>query len=151
MRERVVYLNKKAQRDYEILETYEAGIELKGPEVKSLRNGATNLQDSFARIVNGEIFLLNWYISPYEYGNRYNPEPTRPKKLLLHKREILRLYGKAKEKGFALIPLKIYFKGGKAKCELAVAKGKRQYDRREKIRQKIAKREIERALRGRLK
>jgi SsrA-binding protein len=143
----IVCLNRKARRDYQILETYEAGIELKGCEVKSLRGGRASLQDSFARIVGGEITLFNFHISPYDYGNRYNPDPTRPKRLLLHKREILRLYGKAKERGLSLIPLKIYFKRGKAKCELAVAKGKRQYDRREKIRQRIARREVERVLR----
>lgn len=142
MQDRVVHFNKKAKRDYEILETYEAGIELKGCEVKSLRIGGTNLQDSFARVVDEEVILFNWHISPYDHGNRYNPEPTRPKKLLLHKNEISRLYGKAKERGLSLIPLRIYFRRGRAKCELAVAKGKRQYDKREKIRERIAKREI---------
>lgn len=144
-----ICINRKAWYDYHILETYEAGIELKGCEVKSLRTGRTNLKDSFGRIEKGEVFLYNWHISPYEYGNRYNPDPTRPRKLLLRKEEINRLYGKVAEKGLSLIPLKLYFKKGKAKCELAVARGKRQYDRREDIKRKIADREMERALKNR--
>ncbi|HAV42447.1 TPA: SsrA-binding protein [bacterium] len=144
-----ICVNRKARHDYEILETYEAGIVLEGCEVKSLRTGRTNLKDSFAQVEKGEVFLYKWHISPYEYGNRYNPDPLRPRKLLLRKREIDRLYGKTKERGFSLIPLKLYFKKGKAKCELAVAKGKRQYDRREEIKRRIATREMERALKRR--
>lgn len=144
-----ISVNRKAWHDYQILETYEAGIELKGCEVKSLRAGRTNLKESFGRIEKGEIFLYNWHISPYEYGNRYNPDPTRPRRLLLRKEEINRLYGKANEKGFSLIPLKLYFKRGKAKCQVAVARGKRQYDRREDIKRRIATREMERALKAR--
>lgn len=147
MSNKVVCLNRKAKRDYQILETYETGMELKGCEVKSLRDGKANLQDSFARVVNGEVILFNCHISPYDHGNIYNPEPTRPKKLLLHRREIDRLYGKIKEKGLTLVPMRIYFKNGKAKCEIAVAKGKRRYDRRERIREKMARKEIERRLR----
>lgn len=144
-----ICVNRKARHDYEILEAYEAGIVLEGCEVKSLRIGRTNLKDSFAQVEKGEVFLYKWHISPYEYGNRYNPDPLRPRKLLLRKREIDRLYGKTKERGFSLIPLKLYFKKGKAKCELAVAKGKRQYDRREEIKRRIATREMERALKRR--
>lgn len=138
--------NRKARHDYHILETYEAGIALAGTEVKSLRQGKGNLKDSFARIEGGEIFIYNMHISPYEQGNIYNKDPVRPRKLLMKKREILRLFGLVKEKGLTLIPLKLYLnERGLVKVELAVAKGKARYDKREDIKQRDAGREMQRA------
>ncbi len=137
--------NRKARHDYFIHETYEAGIELKGTEVKSLCSGRANLKDSYAEIKNGEIFVENMHISPYEQGNIFNHDPLRRRKLLMHKKEILKLFGKTREKGFTLIPLKIYFKNGKAKMELALASGKHNYDKRAALAEKSAKRDIERA------
>lgn len=142
--------NKKAYHDFHIEETVEAGVMLTGTEVKSLRLGQANLKDSYGRIMNGEVFLLNAHISHYgqaDATDKANPERTR--KLLLHKREITRLLGKVKEKGYTLIPTKIYFKAGKAKIELALAKGKTFYDKRETIKKKEATREIERAIKVR--
>lgn len=148
---KVVTVNRKARHDYHILETYEAGIALTGTEVKSLRAGRANLQDSFARVENTELFLYNMHISPYDQGNRFNHEPKRTRKLLMHKKEILRLLGKSREKGLALIPLKVYFNDrGKAKVELALARGKKVYDKREDMAARDAKREMERALRGKM-
>ncbi|GAW91780.1 SsrA-binding protein SmpB [Calderihabitans maritimus] len=147
---KVVTENRKARHDYYIEETYEAGIALKGTEVKSLRAGKANLKDSFARVENGEIFLYNMHISAYEKGNRFNHDPKRTRKLLLHKAEINRLMGKTQEKGLTLIPLKVYFnERGKAKVELGLAKGKKLYDKRRDIAERDARREIEKALRGR--
>ncbi len=145
-------VNRKARHEYHINETYEAGIALSGTEIKSIRAGKANLQDSYARIENGELVLYNMHISPYEQGNRFNHEPKRPRKLLMHKREIMRLFGQTREKGFSLIPLKVYFKNGKwAKIELALARGKKQYDKREDIAARDAKRDMERAIRDRQK
>ncbi|MDW8138183.1 MAG: SsrA-binding protein SmpB [Bacteroidota bacterium] len=141
-----VATNRKARHEYEILETLEAGIALVGTEVKALRQGKANIQDAYATIENGEVWLRNMHISPYEFGNRYNHDPLRPRKLLLHKREIMRLYGKTRERGLTLIPLRIYFKRGWAKVELALVRGKRQYDRRAEIAEREAKRELERLL-----
>ena len=146
---RVVCENRRARHDYFIHETFEAGIELKGTEVKSLRAGRANLQDSYAEVKGGEVFVEHMHISPYEQGNIFNHEPLRRKKLLLHKREILRLFGKTRERGFTLIPLKIYFKRGRAKLELALASGKHNYDRRAALHERDAQREIERALKER--
>ncbi|OQA05197.1 MAG: SsrA-binding protein [Firmicutes bacterium ADurb.Bin373] len=143
--------NRKARHEYHILETYEAGLALTGTEVKSLRAGKANLQDSYARVENAELMLYNMHISPYEQGNRFNHEPKRTRRLLMHKQEIMRLLGKTREKGLALIPLKIYFKNGLAKVELALAKGKKLYDRREDLAARDAKREMERAVRERMK
>ena len=143
--------NRKARHDYFIHETYEAGIELKGTEVKSLCSGRANLKDSYAEIKNGEIFVENMHISPYEQGNIFNHDPLRRRKLLMHKKEILKLFGKTREKGFTLIPLKIYFKNGKAKMELALASGKHNYDKRAALAEKSAKRDIERAIRDKQK
>jgi len=138
--------NRKAYHDYHILETYEAGIALAGTEVKSIREGKANLKDSFARVENGEIFIYNMHVSPYEKGNIFNKDPLRPRKLLMHKREIMRLYGLVKEKGLTLIPLKLYLnERGKIKVELALAKGKTLYDKREDIKRKDAEREVEKA------
>jgi SsrA-binding protein len=148
---KVVAQNKKAYHDYYIEETYEAGIVLQGTEIKSIRAGKVNLKDSYARIHNGEMHLLNMHVSPYEQGNRFNHDPLRQRKLLLHKREINKLFGETREAGFALIPLKIYLKNGFAKVLLGLAKGKKNYDKREVLKQKEAKRDIERAFRERQK
>lgn len=142
---KIVATNKKAYHDYHIEEGYEAGILLKGTEVKSLREGRANLKDSFARVDNEEIFLYNCHISPYSHGNIANHDPLRTRKLLMHKGEIQRLMGKMMQKGYTLLPLKIYFKDGKAKIELALAKGKKQYDKREDIKKRDAAREMEKA------
>lgn len=144
--------NRRARHEYHVLETYEAGIALSGTEVKSLRAGRANLQDSFARVENGEVMLYNLHISPYEQGNRYNHEPKRTRTLLMHKQEIMRLYGKVREKGLALIPLKIYFNPrGKVKVEVALAQGKKSYDKRQDIAARDAKREMDRVVRERQK
>lgn len=147
---KVVCQNRKAWHDYQILETYEAGMVLTGTEVKSLRAGRANLKDSYARIANSELWLENMHISPYEQGNRFNHDPKRARKLLMHKREIMRLWGQTREKGLALIPLKVYFKDGRAKVELALARGKKMHDKREAIARREAQRQVERALRGRM-
>jgi len=144
-----VCTNRKAYHDYFLTETFEAGISLKGTEVKSLRDGQVNLKDSYATIKDGEMYLMNCHISPYSPGARENPSPERTRKLLMHKREIQRLLGKTKEKGFTLVPVKIYFKDGYAKVELALGKGKKLYDKRRAIKEKESKREIERALKRR--
>ena len=143
--------NRKARHDYFIHETYEAGIELKGTEVKSLRAGRANLKDSYAEIKNGEVFVRNLHISPYEQGNIFNHDPLRPRKLLLHKSEIVKLFSQTREKGFTLVPLKIYFTRGRAKLELALASGKHNYDKRQDLMAKAAKRDVERALKDRQK
>ncbi|WAM31311.1 SsrA-binding protein SmpB [Caldicellulosiruptor naganoensis] len=144
---KVIATNRKAYHDYFIEETIEAGIELKGTEVKSVRLGHVNLKDSFARVENGEVFLYNMHISPYEKGNIFNVDPMRDRKLLLHKSEINRLAGYVQQKGYTLIPLKIYIKRGKIKVELAVAKGKKLFDKREAI----AKRDAELEIRKKMK
>lgn len=148
MSEKAVATNRKARHDYRIEETIEAGIELKGTEVKSIRRGSVSLQDGFALVRAGEVFLMNVYIAPYQEGNRYNPDPLRKRKLLLKKQEIYRLQSKVKEKGYTLIPLRIYFKNGFAKVELALAKGLAKYDKREKIKKKELDREMRRAVKG---
>ena len=140
--------NKKAYHDYFVLETYEAGIALFGTEVKSVRKGRVNLKDSWCNIVNGEIFANGMHISPYEQGNIFNRDPMRPKKLLMHKREIARLYAEVKQQGLTLIPLSIYFLGGRAKLEVGLCKGKKNYDKREAQALKDAKRDMERAQRA---
>lgn len=147
---KVLAENRKARHDYFIEETYEAGMVLTGTEIKSLRAGKANLRDSFARVVNNEVFLYNMHISPYEQGNRFNHDPKRTRKLLLHKSEIRRLIGKTQEKGLTLIPLRVYLNPrGFAKLELALARGKKLYDKREAIAARDANREIARALRER--
>lgn len=147
--EKVVCTNKTAQRDYAIGETFEAGIALVGTEVKALREGKADLKDSFARVQDDEVFLHDVNISPYTFGNRANHNPMRVRKLLLHKREIRKLYGKSREKGFTLIPLRMYFKRGKIKVELGIARGKKYVDRREDIKRREDERDMERALRKR--
>lgn len=140
--------NRRARHDYFIEETFETGIVLTGTEVKSLRLGKGNLQDSYAMIQNNEIFLHNCHISPYDFGNRFNHDPVRTRKLLMHKSEIRKLWSKTREKGLTLVPLQMYFdERGRVKVELALAKGKKLYDKREDIAERDAKRNIDRALR----
>lgn len=140
-------LNRKARHDYFIEDTYECGIALQGTEVKSIRKGALNLKDSYAQVKKGELFLYGVHISPYEQGNIFNRDPMRQKRLLLHKREIRRLYAAVKQEGLAIIPLKVYFSKGKAKVEIGLCKGKKLYDKRAVAAQKDAKRAIERGMR----
>jgi SsrA-binding protein len=148
---KTVAQNKKANHDFSIEETYEAGIVLQGTEIKSIRNGRVNLKDSYARVERGEVFIHNMHISPYEQGNRYNHEPLRTRKLLLHRGEIGKLIGATKEEGYALVPLKMYLKNGYAKVLIGLGKGKKKYDKREDLKKKEAKRDIERAFRDRQK
>ena len=145
--ERDVAVNRRAYHDYFIDEKYEAGVMLTGTEIKSVRNGRANLRDGFVRIDNGEAWLENVHISPYAQGNLMNQEPLRPRKLLLHRKEISSLIGKVKQKGYTLIPLRVYIARNRAKVEVGLARGKRQYDKREAIAARDAKREIERAMR----
>ena len=147
---KIVVTNRKARYDYHILDTWEAGIVLVGTEVKSLRQGKINLTDSFAVVDDGELFLYNVHIALYDQGSHFNHEPTRRRKLLLHRSEINRLIGRVVEKGLTLIPLKVYFSRGRAKVELALVKGKREYDRRRTIADRDARRDMERTLKGRL-
>lgn len=146
---KVVVRNRRARHDYYIEETIEAGIALIGSEVKSLRMGRASLQDSYAEIVGNEVILRNAHIDQYEPAARFNHDPLRPRRLLLHKSEIRRLASKVSQKGYTLIPLSIYFRDGKAKVELAVARGRKTYDKREAIKQRDIQRESERVVRGR--
>lgn len=142
--------NRKARHDYKIEDSFEVGIELQGTEVKALREGKANLKDSYAQITPSvEIYVYNLHISPYDFGNQFNHDPLRPRRLLLHREEIRKLVSKVKEKGMALIPLKLYFKGGLVKMELALATGKKLYDKRRDLATKDAKREMSRALKER--
>jgi len=145
--ERDVAVNRRAYHDFFIDEKYEAGMMLTGTEVKSVRNGRTNLRDGFVRIDGGEAWLENVHISPYAQGNLMNHEPLRPRKLLLHRKQIASLIGKVKQRGYTLIPLRVYFSRNHAKVEIGLARGKRQYDKREAIAEREAKREIARAVR----
>ena len=142
---RIIAQNKKAWHDYFVDEKYEAGIALFGTEVKSVRQGAVNLKDAYCEVKGGEIFAVGVHISPYEKGNIYNREPMRPKKLLLHKREIVRLASKAAEKGFSVIPLSLYFSGSRVKMEIGLCRGKKLYDKREDMARADARRDMERA------
>ena len=146
--EKTVARNKKAYHDYFIEETYEAGLELYGTEVKSIREGRVNLKDSWCQIKNGEIFALGMHISPYEKGNIFNRDPLRPKRLLMHKREINKLFGLTKQQGYAIIPLSVYFVKGRAKLEVGLCKGKKLYDKRAAAAEKDAKRNIDRTLKS---
>ncbi|HHV08323.1 MAG TPA: SsrA-binding protein SmpB [Firmicutes bacterium] len=149
-KERIVASNRKARYDYFIMETYEAGLVLVGTEVKSLRESKASLRDSFARVENGEMFLYNMHISLYQKGGYVNHDPRRPRKLLLHKKEIQKLAAQVQEKGLTLVPLKVYFnEQGLAKVELALARGKKFYDKRDDLARRDAKREIERAFKER--
>ena len=147
---KIVAENRKARHDYAIHETYETGIALVGTEVKALRAGKANLKDSYAAVTkSAEVYLYNMHISPYEQGNQFNHEPLRDRKLLLHKAEIKKLIGKTREKGFTLVPLKLYFSNGKVKVELALATGKKNYDKRQSLAERAAKRDIDRAMKTR--
>lgn len=146
---KVIAVNRKARHDYFVLETYETGIELFGTEVKSLRAGGVNLKDSWCSIDDGELFVMGMHISPYEKGNIFNRDPLRVRKLLMHKKEIMRLFGVVKQDGCALIPLSLYFKGSRVKLELGLCKGKKLHDKREDMAKRDAKREIERAMKER--
>ena len=145
---KIISQNKKAFHDYFILETYEAGIELKGTEIKSVRKGSTNLKDAFIRIKNDEAYIENMHIAPYEQGNRFNHEPLRTRKLLLHKKQIKKLQKEVKENGLRIVPTKLYFNTSKLKVEIALARGKKLYDKRQDLKAKDAKRDVERALKN---
>ena len=149
---RSIARNPKATHDYHILEKWEAGIVLTGTEVKSLRNGKASIKEGFARVRNGEVFLEGMNITPYEQGNRYNHDPVRTRKLLLHRKEIERLIGAVEQKGLALVPLELYFRNGRAKVALALGRGKKLHDKREAARKRVAEREVARAmtLKGRI-
>ena len=142
---KIVADNRKARHNYFIVDKYEAGMVLLGTEIKSIRQGRVNLKDAYAKIDNGEVFVHQMHISPYAFAYYGNHDPLRPRKLLLHKNEIKKLYGKANEKGMSLIPLRVYLKDGKAKLTLAIAKGKRKYDKREAIRRRDEKRDLDRS------
>ncbi|MDN4594316.1 SsrA-binding protein SmpB [Polycladomyces subterraneus] len=148
---KVIARNKKATHDYHIEETLEAGIVLTGTEIKSIRQGRVNLKDSYARIKDGEVYVVNMHISPYEQGNRFNHDPTRERKLLLHKQEINKLIGLTQQKGYTLVPLDVHLRNGFAKVELALAKGKKLYDKRAAIAKRDAEREIQRQLKERIR
>ncbi len=145
-KDNTITLNRKAFHDYFVEETYEAGIELFGTEVKSIRQGNVNLKDSWCEIENGEMFVRNMHVSPYEKGNIFNRDPLRPRKLLLHKREIMRLLGYVKQDGYSLIVLSLYFKGSRVKASVGLCKGKKLYDKRADMAKKSAKRDMDRAL-----
>ena len=149
MGEKLICNNKKAYHDYFIEEKFEAGMVLQGTEVKSLRLGKANLNDSFALVKNGEAFLHNLHISPYDFGNRQNHDPERMRKLLLHKKEITKLFGKVREQGYSLVPLRLYFKDGLVKVEMGLAKGKKLYDKREDMRKKDMSRDVAQAMKER--
>ena len=148
MAEKLIAQNRQARREYEVLETFEAGIELKGTEVKSLRNGQLMLKDSYADVRNGEAFLLSAHIPPYEQGNVFNHDPERPRRLLMHKKEILRLGQTIQEKGLTLVPLKVYFKQGRAKVELGLCRGKHTFDNRRTVQDRDVKRDLDRAMKS---
>ena len=148
---KIIAQNKKARHEYFILETYECGIELAGTEVKSIRQGKVNLADSYAGINRGEVWIKGMNISPFEQGNIFNRDPLRERRLLVHKREILKLSQRIKEDGLSLVPLKVYLKGSLVKVELALVKGKKLYDKRESIAQRDAKRNMDRAVRNSMK
>ena len=145
---KIIAQNKKAFHDYFVIEKYEAGIELFGTEIKSLRNGQVNLKDSFCKVYDGELFAVGMHISPYEKGNIFNKDPLRAKKLLMHKKEIMKLNGLIGRDGYSLIPLSLYFKGSRVKMELGVCKGKKLYDKRESDAKRDAQRTIERTTKG---
>ena len=145
---KIIAQNKKARHDYFILNTIEAGIELMGTEIKSIRNGQCNLKDSFVRIKNGEAFIENMHISPYKEGNIFNVDPRRTRKLLLHKKEIKKLEKEIMQEGLTIVPLQLYFNTSKAKLEIAVAKGKKNYDKRQSLKEKDMKRDIDKALKN---
>ena len=144
---KIVSTNREARHEYFIEEEYEAGIELMGTEVKSIRAGTLNLKDAWCGIKDGELIVNQMHLSPYDHGNRFNPDPRRPRRLLMHKREIMRLFGKVKQDGFSLIPLSVYFKGSRVKVKVGLCKGKKLYDKRQSAAEADAKRQIARAMR----
>ena len=146
---KIVAKNNKAHHEYFIEEKFEAGIELFGTEVKSIRKGTLNLKDAWCGIKDGEMLVNQMHISPYEQGNRFNVDPRRPRRLLMHKREIMRLYGKVKQDGYSLIPLEVYFKGSRVKVKVGLCKGKKLYDKRQSAAERDAKRQIDRAMKER--
>lgn len=146
---KVVAVNKKANHDFAIEETIEAGIVLQGTEIKSIRNGKVQLRDAFVRIRDNEAWISNMHISPYDHGNQFNHDPTRSRKLLLHKKQISKLFGETKQQGVAIVPLKMYLKDGFAKVLIGVGKGKKDYDKREDLKKKDAKREMARVMKDR--
>jgi SsrA-binding protein len=145
---KIVVRNRKARHEYHILETYEAGLVLQGTEVKSLRDGRANLQDSYARFDRGELWLLNLHISPYEAGNRFNHDPLRPRKLLLNRKELRKLVGQVAQEGLTLVPLDLYFRRGRAKATIGLVKGKQLHDKREDLKRREHQRDVERELKG---
>ncbi len=145
---KVAATNRKARHDYFILERFEAGIELMGTEVKSIRAGRVNLKDAFCQVKNGELFVYNMHVSPYEQGNRFNGEPLRDRRLLMHKREIRKLQAAVMQDGFALVPLSLYFKNSRVKVEVGVCKGKKLYDKRSSMAERDTKREMDRAMKS---
>jgi SsrA-binding protein len=148
--QKLIASNKTARMNYEIGDIYEAGLVLTGTEVKSLREGRANLKDSYAVVKDDEVYIREMHISPYDKGNRYNHDPLRSRKLLLHKREIKKLYGKSREKGLSLIPLKLYFKNGKIKVEIGIGKGKKLHDRRQDIKQRDERLDVARSFKSKL-
>ena len=146
---KIVSTNREARHEYFIEEEFEAGIELVGTEVKSIRAGTMNLKDAWCGIKDGELLVNQMHISPYDHGNRFNPDPRRPRRLLMHKREIMRLFGKVKQDGYALIPLSVYFKGSRVKIKVGLCKGKKLYDKRQSAADRDAKRQIDRAMKER--
>ena len=146
---KIMATNREARHEYFVEEEFEAGIELMGTEVKSIRQGTLNLKDAWCGIKDGELLLNQMHISPYDHGNRFNPDPRRVRRLLMHKREIMRLLGKVKQDGYSLIPLSVYFKGSKVKVNVGLCKGKKLYDKRQTAAEKDAKRQIERAMKER--
>lgn len=145
-----ISVNRRAFHEFFIDDRYEAGLVLVGTEVKSLRAGRANLADAYARVVNGECWLYNLHISPFEQASRFNHDPVRPRKMLLHKREIIELAEVTQQKGLTLVPLRLFWSGGRAKCEIGVGRGKKHYDKRESIKERDSKREIERVVRSRM-
>jgi len=146
---KVMATNREARHEYFIEEEYEAGIELQGTEVKSIRQGTLNLKDAWCGIKDGQMLINQMHISPYDHGNRFNPDPRRPRRLLMHKREIMRLYGKVKQDGYSLIPLSVYFNGSRVKIKVGLCKGKKLYDKRQSAAERDAKRQIDRAMKER--
>jgi SsrA-binding protein len=144
--DRVVVRNRKARHEFHVLETWEAGVVLQGTEVKSLRQGKANLQDSFARLDRGELWLYNLHVSPYEQGNRFNHDPLRPRKLLMHRHQLRKLVGQVEQKGLTLVPLDLHFSGGVAKVTLALVRGKKLHDKRETLRERAQQRDMQRGL-----
>jgi len=146
---KIMATNREARHEYFVEEEFEAGIELSGTEVKSIRQGTLNLKDAWCGIKDGQLLLNQMHISPYDHGNRFNPDPRRVRRLLMHKREIMRLYGKVKQDGYSIIPLSVYLKGSLVKVKIGLCKGKKLYDKRQSAAEKDAKRQIERAMKER--